>query len=247
MTKIQQLHKQILPAFNKDMLVKGDVPETEINEFLRYKLIPLELLVNAPWNYKKDDEDIEGKLSNNIKRQGQTENINVRLLETGYFEVGNGNHRAKVFNKNGRAFVLCCDHGNISSYEFKRRCIEQNETRFESDNLRLSELIKELTESFSIDDLAESSPFSADELEKYSKLIDVNWDTFGSSNLETSDEIDNELIKISIEVTQELKNRWDILLTNDFQFDGNSKEASLFEILIKHFESTTQNKTTDNR
>lgn len=162
--KLKKLHKQIIPAFSAEVL--ASLPEHEANDYRRYKLIPQQLLVNAPWNYKEENQEVETKLANNIKNQGQTENINVRPLETGYFQVGNGNHRNSVFERQGREFVLCCVHENISEAEFKRRCIEQNETRFGgTNNFRLSELIKELAGEIAIDELALTMPYTEDELQ----------------------------------------------------------------------------------
>ena len=58
-----------------------------------FKLIDISKCVKASWNYKEDNQELLDKLIENIKRIGQVENIQVRLLETGFYEVINGNHR----------------------------------------------------------------------------------------------------------------------------------------------------------
>ena len=58
--------------------------------------IPTDKLVKADWNYKTEDQEKQEKLKENIKRNGQIENIIIRELETGFFEVVNGNHRLSV-------------------------------------------------------------------------------------------------------------------------------------------------------
>jgi ParB-like chromosome segregation protein Spo0J len=71
-------------------MFKKNKTEFKENSFVD---IPLDLLVPADWNYKTDDEYRQEKLKNNIKRNGQVENIIVRLLSTGFYEIVNGNHR----------------------------------------------------------------------------------------------------------------------------------------------------------
>lgn len=67
----------------------------------QYKVIeiPVNKLKKADWNYKKDDEILLNKLINNIKKNGQIENLIVRELPDGYFEVINGNHGIGGYNK----------------------------------------------------------------------------------------------------------------------------------------------------
>jgi ParB-like chromosome segregation protein Spo0J len=45
-------------------------------------------LVKADWNYKVDNEALAEKLANNIKRNGQIENIIVRELDKEEYKKG---------------------------------------------------------------------------------------------------------------------------------------------------------------
>ena len=69
----------------------------------KYKLgfieVPIDKLVKADWNYKTEDDKKQEKLKENIKRNGQIENILIRELDTGYYEVVNGNHRLSVLKE----------------------------------------------------------------------------------------------------------------------------------------------------
>src|SRR3972149_2059713 len=96
MNNIKELKEQIrkIPSDYFELL---DKYEKQI--FNNYKLMPIEILVKADWNYKADDEEKSNKLTNNIKRIGQVENIQVRELDTGYYEVINGNHRLDCLQK----------------------------------------------------------------------------------------------------------------------------------------------------
>jgi len=175
---VDELQKLIVPAFNEAQLKKHGVPSSEMQEFQRYKIVPAELLVNAPWNYKEDDVRTEDALEQNMKLQGQVENLNVRVLETGYFEVGNGNHRNKVFKRNGREFVLVCDHGDISQAEFQRRVILQNDTRWKNNEVKFAELIQEIAQEIPLEQLQMGMLYSKEELTAYTQLLDFNMNDF---------------------------------------------------------------------
>ena len=58
-----------------------------------FELMEVSKLIKADWNYKTDDEKKLKDLQENFKRNGQVENIIVRELSKGKYEVVNGNHR----------------------------------------------------------------------------------------------------------------------------------------------------------
>lgn len=164
--------------------------------------LPVDKLVSADWNYKKDDEAKQEKLVNNIKRNGQVENIIVRQLETGFYEVINGNHRLKAFKGIGCESVHVYNTGKISDAKARRLAIETNETRFETDTIKLAELIKEISEEFPA--LAEEGtmPFSAEEMQNMTEMLGFDWDQFSSEQEGAEDGSDgNEMKKIIISVT----------------------------------------------
>lgn len=163
--KIQNLPASLLKSF----------PENEKNIFKNYKFIPIELLIEADWNYKENDEYLQGQLENNIKRNGQIATCNVRELPTGYYEVIDGNHRLKSFKNLGQSFVVCYDHGVISLADAKRIAIEKNETRFESNEGKLNEIMSELFSTINATDLRNTLPFPEDEL---NSIIDGLGDSF---------------------------------------------------------------------
>ena len=126
--------------------------------------MPITSLVKADWNYKMNDNLLSEKLANNIKRNGQIENIIIRELDTGFFEVVNGNHRLDVLKSIGYLDVHCFNLGSISESQAKRIAVETNETRFESDIKLLSETITSILEEFSLDEIEITMPFTEDEI-----------------------------------------------------------------------------------
>lgn len=148
--------------------------------------LDIEKLVTASWNYKLDDIDLAKKLENNIKRNGQVENILVRELESGFYEVINGNHRITAFTSLEMKKVVCYNFGKISDAQARRIAVETNETKFETDNIKLAELIKEISgdDEFTIGELAETMPYSTDELKAFGEMLDFDWGQFDGSGEE---------------------------------------------------------------
>lgn len=163
------------------------LPINERKIFNNYKIFPIELLVPAVWNYKTDDSIMQNLLVNNIKQNGQIVTCQLRLLDTGYYEVVDGNHRLKAFLEIGQKFVICYDHGAISLQEAQRIAIETNETRFASDNEKLANLIKEINESISLEDLKLTMPISQELLDSIDiaintvEPVDVDEDNFDTT------------------------------------------------------------------
>ena len=158
---------------------KVDKPEKfALADIGKYVLVDLDRLVEASWNYKTDDEELSVKLAANLKRNGQIENIIVRELKTGAYEVVNGNHRFKAMQKLGATKMVACNMGKISDASAQRIAIETNETRYKSDTLKLSELIAGLSKEFSYEQLVETMPYSLEDMKIMTGLTDFSWDKY---------------------------------------------------------------------
>lgn len=131
----------------------------------------------AEWNYKNDDEVALQKLKANIKRNGMIENLIVRETDNG-FEVVNGNHRLQAIRELGIEKVHVFNLGKISTSDAKRIAIETNETKFHNDNVRLAEILKDISEDYDLSELAETMPYTEEELDSFTKILDFNWDNF---------------------------------------------------------------------
>lgn len=124
--------------------------------------IPIDRLVKAGWNYKQENQRLMDKLVENIRRNGQIENIIIRDMADGSFEIINGNHRLDAMQALGFELVYCYNLGDISDAQAKRIAIETNETKFFTDQSRLEEIILEIIEKDGFDDFSLSMPFSDD-------------------------------------------------------------------------------------
>lgn len=163
--------------------------------------ISIDKLVKADWNYKENNKELAEKLANNIKRNGQIENIIVRELDTGFYEVVNGNHRLDVLKKLGFETVYSFNLGVISEAQAKRIAVETNETKFSSNTESLSALVKELSIEF--DDIDLTMPFSEEEMNEMLTEVDIESENENKSSIEDSDIIGETSYSILIELSSE--------------------------------------------
>ena len=202
----------------------------------KYKMgfieLPINKLVKADWNYKTEDPAKQEKLTENIKRNGQIENIIVRELETGYFEVVNGNHRLSVLSDLNIKKAYSYNLGKISQTQAIRIAIETNETKFDTDSIALAERVKELTEQFDIEELVKTLPYSETEIDNFSKLTDFDWEMYETDNLSDTFS-DTEYNKtISVKVTGETYKRWLELKDRLNGIIGYDNESKVLEFAI---------------
>lgn len=164
-----------------------DMSENEIRKQVKellelgFIVLPIKKLVKADWNYKEEDEFLSDKLANNIKRNGQVENLIVRELPTGFYEVINGNHRLDTFKELGWTKVVCKNEGAISVAQAQRIAIETNETKFKTDPLKLAKLIKEISAEIPVDELKLSMPYSEEDLNNMGKLLNFDWGQYSNA------------------------------------------------------------------
>lgn len=140
-----------------------------------YKSLPVSKLVKAEWNYKENDPELLEKLISNIKRNNQLENLIVRKLPTGFYEIVNGNHRYDALVAMGADEAVVYDCGEISDEHAVRIAIETNETAFETDYIKLSNLMKKIAQKFSVDELKITMPFSDKQLDNLMQATSFDW------------------------------------------------------------------------
>lgn len=153
----------------------GPVVSTVGGHAVEVRTVPLAALVRAEWNYKNEDDFIQEKLSENLRRNGQLETLLVRRLPDGKFEVVNGNHRLTSLRGIGAETALVLDLGDIPEHEAKRLAIELNETRFPSDMTRLARLLSELKTKYEEPELLRTMPYERKEWDRLATYAEWNW------------------------------------------------------------------------
>lgn len=150
-----------------------------IVDFSKFVVLPIASLVKADWNYKEEDPELTAKLVENIKRNGQIENILVRELDTGFYEISNGNHRYDAMVEVGATEVVVYNLGRITLAEAQRICIETNETRFQTNTSKLSGILAELSTKWSVENLAHSMPYNQERLNELIEMSTFDWSKYG--------------------------------------------------------------------
>jgi len=131
--------------------------------------LPKHVLREAPWNYKTTDAKLMKKLERNMIKNGIVQNLIVRPISGGFYEVVNGNHRLKIIETMRIDKVMCFNLGNVSETKAKRIALETNETNFGRDDGKMNNLIKEISADIDETDFATTLD---DEILSIHKIID---------------------------------------------------------------------------
>lgn len=146
-----------------------------------WRTLEVHVLDKAPWNYKRDDPDMQAALEANMRRNGQLINLIVRPSSgCCRWEVINGNHRLDALEALGVKEALCFDTGPISNAAAKRLAVETNETNFPTDYLSLSEAVEAMLREFDLGDLAETMPYTDTELAHFREMVGFDWEALAS-------------------------------------------------------------------
>lgn len=192
--------------------------------------IDISKLVKANWNYKEDSEKQTDKLIANFKRIGQVENLLIRKLDTGFFEVLNGNHRIDVMKilKLKKAHVY--NFGKIGLAEAQRTAIETNETTYSTNSIKLANIMTTLTKEYPVDDLVNTMPYTKDEINNMGDLVNFDFNEFESK--EDSDGENEFNIQIKLNVSHETNERWKELKSKMSEILGYKNESKVFEFAV---------------
>lgn len=155
---------------------------------MKIVMIPTDELKKVPWNYKTENAELTGKLLENIKRNGILR-PSIVYEKNGEKYILDGNHRIDVYRELGIEEVPSVFMGEIDEAQAKRIALEVNETQFQLDYVKLSELINEIAVEVDVDELALSLPFTSAELNDMKDLLDFEWDDFDEEEFDSEPEM----------------------------------------------------------
>jgi hypothetical protein len=130
-----------------------------------WMVVDVDKLVAADWNYKEEDEFLDTQLRNGIKKRGVVQNLLVRRLDGERLEVVNGNHRLPIIRQLGHKKVVVYNLGDVSIAEAKRAAIETNEIAYESNQLKLAALLRDISEEVPLTQLLETMPYDSEHMD----------------------------------------------------------------------------------
>jgi len=161
-----------------------------------FKLFKVAQLNTAPWNYKENDEEMTEKLMNNLRKNGQIVNMLVRKLDSGKYEVVDGNHRLEAVKRLEWKEVVCYDLGKVTKEQAIEMAIGINEIRFPTEIMKLAENIHALNEKTSLEELSKTLPFSVEELDNILKSYKFDWEEIENKIGESKNELkENRMVE----------------------------------------------------
>jgi len=211
------------------------------------------------WNPKlKLEEDLDvqqqyEEVVKSIKNHGLVEPILVRSArdkkELGYYEIINGYHRFLACQELKFDEVIVNDLGEVSDQEAKKLTIVTEEIKIPIDQVKLSQLLKEMLANEDLDKLIEGLPYSKELIESKIELLDFDWNALDSSAQPNSDIGEPEDYEATDKVLTLIFNNKDdrILVESFFELiQKEQKKTSIPEALVsfaKSYERQTEKPT----
>ncbi|RLG71284.1 MAG: hypothetical protein DRO04_00035 [Candidatus Iainarchaeum archaeon] len=202
-------------------------------------ILPVDALRPAPWNYKHQDNEMQQKLENNIRRNGVLLPCLVREIGDGLYEVVDGNHRLLAYEHLGITRVACVNLGAISAAEAKRIAIEINETRFPAADTLLAEIVEELKVEFPLEDLQATLPTPILEI---GEIIDLDLDDdlgLEGSSLPSPGKATEFRLSFSSEEEAERVQYWLDTLVDRYEVSGKN-QAERYAKALYYFVTTKE-------
>jgi len=138
-----------------------------------FELVEVEVgrLEPNPWNPNRMSDEMYHKLKAYIKREGLVEPIVVRPKDEGY-EILGGFHRWKIAKELGYETVPCAVV-DLDDRRAKILSINLNEMKGQSVSALLSELVHDLSQELTLEDLETQLPYSEADLKDALEIMKI--------------------------------------------------------------------------
>lgn len=155
--------------------------------------LPIDQVRPNPWNYNKQSDKEFTKLGNSMEKWGFIERPIVREVDGGY-EIIAGEHRWHQCKQQGVDIFPAINLGKVSDKDAKQLCIILNELHGKPDEVRLSELLRDIhQDGVGVNELLETMPYGAQELNMYLEAMDFRFDNLPAGDGKTDEEKAEEL------------------------------------------------------
>jgi hypothetical protein len=143
----------------------------------KIELISPDLLVPNSFNPNEMNEETLAKERKSLEKFGYVRAIIVRGLPKDRYEIIDGEHRWRLLKEAGVSLVPIRNLGKMSVKEAKQLTIVLNETRGQSDFIKLADLFGSITD-YPVEEMAEVLPYSAEELTSMVEAADYDWSEY---------------------------------------------------------------------
>ncbi len=177
---------------------------TKTTQIERSLLISKSLLDPNPWNPNKTKPRQQKAIAESLKTYSQIIDIIVRPNGDRY-QIIDGEHRYDELTDDVYVTVL---HG-LSDADAKKLTIIMNETRGEADKIELAQLLADLSNELSGEELLNALPYEQNELDELVKLAEVDWNNFNSADdnntdfNNSGDPTESEFVKLYIVIPKD--------------------------------------------
>jgi len=140
------------------------------------KVLPIDSALRPnPWNPNVQSKASFEKLTESIRRFGFSQRVVVRPFEGGY-QIIDGEHRWRAAQTLRMTEVPAVDVGDVSDETAKQLTIIFNELSGSPDQVRLAELLRDLSETVPLEDLRAVMPFPDREIDVLISAVDFTFD-----------------------------------------------------------------------
>lgn len=182
------------------------------------KTVDIEDIYPNPWNPNKQSQRVEEATTESIGQFGMLDPITVRPhpTEGGKYEIIDGEHRQRACIGLGMKEVPVNVLQNLTDQEARKLTIIANETRGQVDKISLSELLNDLSQSMSMDDLLVGLPYYKNELEDLINIGDLDWDKYGIGG-DSESEVPQEKLMYNLSCPEDSASAFEVKLKNFLQ------------------------------
>lgn len=145
-----------------------------------------------PWGSTAQDNATFAKVKRLIRIHGQLEEIVVRHFSLQTYEVIAGRNILKAMHELGYKEILVCNVGQISEPQARMINLIKNHNQFPIDHLKIAACIGVIQEEIPLHTLTSYVPYTAEELQRYYKIINFDWDDFADKVENQVSMFDNE-------------------------------------------------------
>lgn len=134
-------------------------------------------------DFKIADSDHLKALRQSVISHGQTQNIKVRELAAPtaageLYEIVDGLKLFNILKSLGYREVYVYNFGVMDDITALKTYVQHNICSFERNDLKLSELARELNKVYSPASMVNFTPFGLEQVKNLIKLLDFDWDSF---------------------------------------------------------------------
>ena len=148
------------------------------------KVVQTAQLRPSKWNYNVLPPAVFNKLVRSISDNGFVQPVVVRTIGKGLYEIINGEHRWRAAIELGMKEIPIVDLGKIDDVKAKSLAIILNELGGSPDQVRLADLLRDISVETPFEELVSTMPFPESELKMFLESVDFSFATLSGEDVQ---------------------------------------------------------------